>query len=517
MGSPGSRPLGSICPPGGIQPGVQFISQTFERALVPSKQQTSSGGLRDRGHDSKKGSGTCSQPQYTGVLQSDFCSPQENRGVQTSNRPKTSEPIFGEKAFQNGNWSIHKKGNAERNVGLFYRPKRRILSHSYSSKVKEVPSDHSSRSSVSVQSTTFRGQLGPMAFHQSIQPASCNAQIQKDIHTSVSGRLASQIPVQKSTVESKVVHHQTDSNYRMLDKLGKVRTRTDSRDRVCRSQIRSQRRHGLSSLGEDGQTQGRHSSFSGAEQGRSCQVAESVRPLNQSPKHGSFRPTPCQTDPVQPAFLLVPSERISGDASPSLGFSSPEHLLVARPIKFLQGRSITSSGTPNYGVYRCFYRGLGSPFRGQKVVRKMDRDRQKVSYKCSGDESCHQSSRTSGSASELLHSDKLRQYNSNSLHQQSGRNKVLLSDARDSSVVSVSPVKRLVPESQVSTRSQECSGRLSVQKRSDPTSRMGLASSCGQGNISDLGDSFDRPVCDLSEQPATGVCVTDIRSESQMQ
>ncbi len=39
----------------------------------------------------------------------------------------------------------------------------------------------------------------------------------------------------------------------------------------------------------------------------------------------------------------------------------------------------------------------------------------------------------------------------------------------------------------------------------NPTSRMGLASSCGQGKISDLGDSFNRPVCDLSEQPAIGV------------
>ena len=42
---------------------------------------------------------------------------------------------------------------------------------------------------------------------------------------------------------------------------------------------------------------------------------------------------------------------------------------------------------------------------------------------------------------------------------------------------------------------------------------MGLTSSV-QGNISDLGDSSDRPVCDLSEQPNSSVCVTNIRSES---
>ena len=74
-----------------------------------------------------------------GFLQLPVSSPQASPNVEASNRPKQAQHLRTCRKVQNGNSRVHQALSDSRGMCVVYRLIRRLLSHSHSPKLKEIP------------------------------------------------------------------------------------------------------------------------------------------------------------------------------------------------------------------------------------------------------------------------------------------------------------------------------------------------------------------------------------------
>ena len=348
--------------------------------------------------------------------------------VEASHRLKQAQHFSTRRKVQNGNSRVHQDLPDSRGMGIIDRPIRRLLSHPYPSKLKEIPKVLPQVAGVPVHLPPFRTSHSPPGLYIDCKGSEANGPLQRTQTSPILGRLADQVPVSGGSPSE---HSGSGRPHPVLgvdNKSGKIRTKTYSGVFVHGLRIPSRFNPCKTHSREMAQTSG----FDPTSQVKTCfdckmfDVANWVVCFNGENGPGG---TPShEALSVSPRGALEISS-VAGQP-PSNHFSTPR--LVAKSLKHDE-RCRPSSQRPQYPtLYRRLKRRLGHSLRSKFYKGSVVRPGKKATHKRSRDEGgLPGPSKLQGPVPEPNSASCNGQLNSGSLHKQTRRNS-LSRDVRSS-------------------------------------------------------------------------------------
>ena len=415
--------------------------------------------------------------------------------------------------IQDGDCRNYSKLHLQRGVGCISRSNRRILPHSYPSKISKPASTSRGRTFVSVQSPTFRYCNGSTRIHPHCQRGKAYASKHGYTHPPVPGRL---VIASSNTADLHGAVKTTGpvrTRARLGDQFQKIRVNTNSKIRLPGVQVRLDKGRGLThrkkmanfdnchrrfkqqsnNNSQDPDVFHRHSGISG-EDSPNGQIAHEALPMV-SQNSLEVSPIIGQKDTMFRNF-----EKTSG--------------MVEKSKKCTDRLSPSCRRTQSPIIYRCFDQRLGCSFGRPDNQWTVVGHRSKFAYKHSRDEGSVLGNKVFPVPSfEPKGLGGLRQCDSSSLPQQTGGDPLtgdvshgLASDGF------LQPQGNFAKGSSY-PRVSQCNSRQSVSQGQDYSDRMVPSSQDFSGNLPNLAQTNGRFVRDQDEQQITSVCVSCPRSK----
>ena len=162
------------------------------------------------------------------VLQSPVSSTQASPKVEASNRLKHAQHFCTRSKVQNGNSRVHQDLPGSRGMGIIARSIRRLPSHPYPSKLKEIPKVLPQVAGVPVHLPPFRTSHSPAGLYNDRKGSEANGPLKRTQTSPIPGRLADQVPVSGGSNSEHSGSGRSNPVLGLDNKSGKIRTETYS-------------------------------------------------------------------------------------------------------------------------------------------------------------------------------------------------------------------------------------------------------------------------------------------------
>ena len=143
------------------------ISHSCKLLCQSSQEQLPDGGITSAYR--QKCSRACPQSNFSGIFQPTFSGPQTKQQMETHLRSEQTKPLSQGGEIQNGNAGNHQDIPPIRVVGHFNRFQGRLLPHSNTGTVQEIPQISCPRSDIPIQSTSLRSLHSTLGVYNSGQ------------------------------------------------------------------------------------------------------------------------------------------------------------------------------------------------------------------------------------------------------------------------------------------------------------------------------------------------------------
>ena len=222
---------------------IVAFSHNSERLRTSTKTKVS-GGLCP-GNASKESDYSGKNECKPGILQQVISSAKAREKMEASDRSQCCKYASIGSHIQDGDCRNYSKLHLQRGVGCISRSNRRILPHSYPSKISKPALISRGRTFVSVQSPTFRYCNGSTRIHPHCQRGKAYASKHGYTHPPVPGRL---VIASSNTADLHGAVKTTGpvrTRARLGDQLQKIRVNTNSKIRLPGVQVRLDKGRGL--------------------------------------------------------------------------------------------------------------------------------------------------------------------------------------------------------------------------------------------------------------------------------
>lgn len=448
-------------------------------------------------------------PSETRFFQPDFSGIEKVRGMETSHRSISSEPVCSMSSLQNGDLRINQTGSSEGRLGYVFGSERRLFSCSDSSQVSTLPSLLLRRESVSIPSSSIWSLSKPLCVHSHIENSTGPYPSSGYSDSCLPGRLVTTFCIRNPVMASQQKASENYSRPRFSSQLGEIRTGSCSELRVSRCSIRPKNRFDRPVTGQDSFLS--QDTFQ-AVRSQTCYSSTAAFHSGSDGIHGQY-PTP--REGIQEA----PSVGTQREMVPETGFMGRQDSVGS--LVRQSGRTMDRLGVPNVLVsspsphprsaivYGCESRGLGRTHGISDGVRILAPRAEMSAYQYSGNESCFACS--SGICSPYTGSfcaSGDRQHNSVSVYQQAG-GLSLVHSVQSFSRNCIMVCQEQGPcQSETFARTSQCLSGLSQQEGEHCSDRMVSKTANSRPDISNLGYPSSGPVCHSPEQEVTIVCIT---------
>ena len=469
----------------------------------PSRGSSSSFGER--------GGGKGAQPRFTGFLQPSFPGPQEERFLETNNRPVDPEFFCRHPFFQDGDCHFHQEFNSARSLGSFTGSHGCLFSRADPSPIPEVSSLLCKRPSVPISVAPLWSGNGPSGFHPTHGSRGGSPSPKRFCNPAVFRRLADtpcSAGVTSAGSESELGR---DLFVRSLAQPNKVRFGPVTTIYVCRDELLDESEPGSSSSSTFRVS--KEPSVSVPYQGQSDgQVfpftSGSVECGVEFSRVGSTIPTTDST--LSSGSMETQSGFPVGFGPHSSPSSSPSSMVVSRGSTQCRCTNCSSRsddlsdhGREQFGMGGSSgasrSHGLGHLVDPRPVATHKQPRVEGSNLSCLSVQSEHQGP---------LRASVNRQHDSSLLCTKTGGDTLSLSVSRDTRTLSALPVIKCQASSQTSPRPSECSGRQSLQTSSDSPIGMDPSTGSGQSDFQGVRDANGGSVCNQIQPSTPSLCIT---------
>lgn len=447
------------------------------------------------------------------LLQPILFGPQKERRVKTNIKSKTVKQTCQIPALQDANSKVNNTGITTRGLGNKVGFKGRLFSHSNPPKTQKVSQIRNPREVLPVLRSPLRLNFGSTGLHKNnVRSGSPPSQTSdSDIH--VSGRLASKVSKPETGRGISFKNSPRDSKIRSDPKLGKILFKPNSRDRLSGHGFQFKRRNGASNTGKILAPVSVHSGL------------EDHKPdtCKMHSKNSRFDGSVYRHDPVRQvahapntdisivslATKYSVNRKVSADKS---NFDTTPQLVDKQENVFSRDKSQHSRCSYDI-VDRCIPKRMGGTHGDVTSPRSMGcKDSKKQAHKLVRAKSCvpeleafqRRNTKSSGNVKD-------RQFHSGLLCKQTGGNPVTRAVRTDMGVTKVVRSPGNNPDSCTHSWEKECHSGQIIKRPSSKAHRVGASSGSDRPNISNMGETPHRSLCNSFEQKTTGILFSGTR------
>lgn len=468
----GRKPVGSAHPEERVCVQVQNPSPTITCSVTvqPTFISHEAHSIRRRDQENDKQGGDRTRRSHdSGILQQSLCGPKGHRGLEAGHRSLSPQPFSASTQVLNGDSGVHQAINARGFVGCVFGSQGRLLPFSYPPKAQEVPSLLLSGKDVAVQSPSLRPVPCTVGFLHGGEGTAGSGSSSRYFSSSVPGRLGHSSRFEAHSGDSERFRDLSlpeDGVHYQLREVG-----VDTNKGLCVRGL------SLPHGGRDGDSLGRKDQ---KDQSQSRSFLEGPLPTREtlavapgsSFLHGKAGPhgqITYEGASVQPQVPVVPSYGFSYGPCPDIAGISASSEVVGLKRFPSQGFHVSPPLSLQAPLYGCFSRGLGSTPGFPGALRPMVLQRGQVAYQPSRDGGSFSGTPSLGVP---VHGrgglSGYRQFDSGLLYQQAGRHTVPLVVSPSCRYPDMVQCQEYPVVSQAHSGSPECSGRFSIQGRTDP-------------------------------------------------
>ena len=480
----------------------------------PSFRETFSPVGRDPGNVSKE----CysrSRSKDSRILLNLFPSAQGGWQSKTYTEPPSFKQVYQYENLSNANTTDSCGLSSSRGLVGFIRPQGRVLSCADQTNTPSLPEVCLPRQSLSIQSPTIRTLDSTKSVHQGACSSDRVSSPPRCAHLPLFRRLSHSRQVRRITDRVSQALQLSLSSSWIPDKYKEISSHPGSVSQISGYGDKYDSTEVYTTVGES-------SSFtymrSPVHESRTILTSEDVSTTSRP--HGSYVDDDTVCPPIHETYS-APSEltmeckdainAISNYDSSQIASHSP---LVGRCSSPHSRKNLEKSETICYDHNRRFKESLGSSLRQVNSSGSMETTPDTITYKLSGDASCHkrpQNIHVSGSRQNSV--DQNRQYDCGSLYQQTGRNKVSGNVSTNLEPAPVVYRSRGEPTSSTPRWDKEYDSGSFISL-SPVSSGMGAKRRSCSNPVQALDNSADRSICELPEQESSSVLCTPVPSLS---
>ena len=366
LGPKGFKSKGSFDPEGRVQSSIQVQTSTHqdtsdkERICQSSQEQLPAGGIAFP--PSETSCGKSKSSILSGVLQQTFHCPQTKSKMAANLRSQCSQPVSQGQNLQNGNPRVHPSIPSTRRVGDIARLQRRLFSHPYQSKLKEVPPVPLSGPNLPVLGSPIWPLYSSYGVHNCGQGGETHGSGKKHSNAPVPGRMADPGKRQRYMFSGYPNPSGLVSGIGLGGEPQEIRTGAQKDFQFCKLPVRLDPRSSQTHPRKMGSSKLQNQFPPGVDQlfGKAIHVLD--RPSHCDRKTGSVWTSPHETHPMSPEEPLTHSGIFGEGHTDSQVPSSPPALLVKggkRPAR----PTLAPPSSRGSDIYRHIKRRLGRTFR----------------------------------------------------------------------------------------------------------------------------------------------------------
>ncbi len=447
------------------------------------------------------------------LLQPILFGPQKERRFKTNIKSETLKQTCEISAFQDANFEINHTSIAARRLGSKTGFKRCLFSHSNSSQAPKIPQVCSPGKMLSVSCTSFWSDFSPTNIHQDNVSSGSSPSQTTDPNFHVPRRLAHKVIKSKPDRGISFKDCSSDSKIRTDSKLGKIPPNSSSKNRLPGHGLRFKRRKGVSNTGKILTPLPVHSDHKINKRDTCKMHSENTRFNGSMHRHDSVR----QVAHAANSAISVVQMEAKHPVNRKIGINNSS---LATPPRMVEGQVYLFQRDKSE-FSRCPYDANNGCV--QNRMGRAHGDVASKGYMGSKDsiQQTHKLVRAQGSisepqtfptrSSESSNNVENRQLNSSIIYKQAGGNQIPRTVCVDMGIAKVVSSTGNHLKSSPHSRKKERHSRQAVQRSGRKTHRMGVNSDSGRPNISNLGETPHRPVCNTVEQEATNILFSSAR------
>ena len=387
--------------------------------------------------------------------------------MEANSRPKQAKPFSQGGEIQNGDTGNHQNIPPTRGVGHLSRFQRRLLPHTNTGTIQEIPKISCPGSDVPVQSTALWSVHSAHGVHCISKGGQTDGHTQGYKNPPVPRRLVSTGQISPNLPPTYPNPSPDVSGARLASEFGKIRTGTQTGLRLRRLSVRPQVRPGQTDSGPVAKPSGQDTNTSVTTDLSGPAVHVPDRPSNSHRKTSSLRPASHETHTVASQKQLE-GTGISGEGYPSTQVSAPPLAMVARRKQCTLWSTFTPNKTCSANLYRRIKRRVWRSLKRTHCKGILVTARKQTTHKLPGVKSSFSSSeRIPRSLCRQNSPGGNRQHYSGSLHKQRRRHEV--GPTVCPTVENLDLVLPATSDSKSPTHSRpfECYSRQAIQTGSD--------------------------------------------------
>ena len=449
-----------------------------------------------------------------GLLLPSLSRNKEEREVKTHNRPEETESEISHSQIPDGVDTVGMGEFGARKFHFFAGPNRCLLSRPDSPQLQKIPEVSVRREGLSVHGPSLRLVHKSVDIHKDSVGGEKHCSSSPDLTDGLSGRLASSGFVSPTRVVTGADDARPVSVSRSTCQYGEVGPGPIASLQIHRGQVRPDTVHGLSGRGQCSEGCQHCPCFHKQSESDCQKMAVSPGHTGITRQVYIIREVPCSTTSVALGGQLGPNLGVSvqTSSSSSLHQGTAKMVVAATQTEF-GGSASPSEIRPSSVLGRLNIR-LGGSSQSDVIPGSVVSRGDESPHKRPGNEGGEKGSQGSCSPSFLKHLGGHGQQDRGRLHQQGGRDQVLVSHEGDNQSLSYDNGQQLVDQSQVHSREAKCDSRPAISQRSNSSHGVVASPSGCKRPLCSTGGTPDRPIRNEIQQQVRTVCIPRSRSSS---
>ena len=469
-----------------------------------------------RGHDSQESCGADRPRQpVTRVLQQNFCRPQKLRGLETSNRPKSSQQMDRTDQVQDGDTSEYPSGFKPRGMDDINRPKRCLFSHPDPSEVPSVSKICVGGPDSPIQGLVFWTLHGPSSLHPGDGHSGISVPSERHKIIQIPGRLANCVQVSRGSPSRYKLGSSTNSKARIVSEPPKIRPNPLPDPRLSGHGTEHLLGPGPTCSQTCGSTAGAGTTIQGDGQPVSLGLASANWSSRVIGKIGALGPNAPQISPIPLKVSLGSRDGSKEHHDSHLQSSYSRPHMVGRPRQSPGRDALEPTSSRHPVVYRCVQPGLGGPHVTSPGVRTMGPSGESTTYKLTGITSSKiRSTSFSGHMPEQNSTDNVGQLHSSLPHQKSGGDTIMEHVSENTGAAEMVLRKQHLPEVPLYPWPEKRLSGSAQQEEPGLTSRMVSSPKHMRHDLESVGSPASRLICNQMEPQVTNILLSSSRPSS---
>ena len=497
---------GRLYPPLPEPAQTHKISHSHKLLCQSPQEQLPVGGIASAYR--QKCSRAGSKSNFPGVFQPTFCSSQTQQQMEANFGSEQIKPLPQSGEIQDGNTRNHQNIPPTRGVGHLSRLQRRLLPHTNTGTIQEIPQISYPGPDLPIQGTTLWSVHSSHGIHGSGQRGETDGLTQRYKDPPVPRRLVGESQIQTTLFPPHPDPSQNVSKTRLAGEHREIRIGTKTNLQLPRLPIRPPVRSGQTYTGPVAKPAGQDTNtpISTDLFGQTVHVPD--RPANSHREASSPRPVTHETHSVASQKQLE-SSGISREGYPSAQFFTPTSTMVARGKQCATRSTITPNKTCSANLYRRIKRRVGRSLKQTHCKRFLVGAGKQSTHKLSGIKGSVPSlKRVPRSLCRQDSSSGHRQHYSSSLHKQGRRHEV--GPTLCPTLENLNLVFPETSDSKSLTHSgpPECDSGQAIQTGSDHPDRVVPPSRSFSEDMQQMAPTSNRSICHEVQSQVTSVCIS---------